>query len=319
MPVYNRNGFLVDSIKSVINQTYSNWELIVIDDCSTDKGLDYIRNFKDDRIRILENEANCGPSYCRNKGIRLSKGKYIAIQDSDDIALPQRLELTIKFLETNPEIDLISGGVRLMPSNQIHSLPGSMPLKNILLFTNPIFHSSISFRKESILSKNIQYDEMIDFGEDYQFYWSLLKAGGQFASLSTIICEYHQHAGQISKKSESFTLEQFFSERFLPYLKSDHTSEDFKWLDLFLRNQIYFTQDKVHLALNFFDEILLSEKIKEDFEMDEIKKVISIYFLKMLKQMMKRKKWQLAFKLFLKIPDLRFAYLAGLNREKFII
>lgn len=99
MPSYNTAQFIVDSIKSVQAQTYTNWELIIIDDCSTDNSLEVIRSFKDERIVLLQNEVNSGAAKSRNYGLREAKGKWVAFLDSDDIWVPEKLEKQIRFMK----------------------------------------------------------------------------------------------------------------------------------------------------------------------------------------------------------------------------
>lgn len=102
MPSYNTGRFIYDSIKSVQNQTYSSWELIIVDDCSTDNTYEVVAQFlADKRIRYLRNDINSGAAVSRNKALREAKGKWIAFLDSDDLWVPDKLEKQIKFMEDN--------------------------------------------------------------------------------------------------------------------------------------------------------------------------------------------------------------------------
>lgn len=101
MPNYNSAEYVAETIKSVINQTYQNWELLFVDDCSTDNSLEIVRSFNDDRIRILKNEINGGAAISRNYALREAKGKWIAFLDSDDLWAPTKLEEQIAFMVEN--------------------------------------------------------------------------------------------------------------------------------------------------------------------------------------------------------------------------
>jgi len=101
MPSYNTGCYIEESIESVISQTYQNWELIIVDDCSTDNTDDIVRKFKDDRIRYLKNSKNSGAAISRNYALREAKGKWIAFLDSDDIWLPEKLEKQLTFMKNN--------------------------------------------------------------------------------------------------------------------------------------------------------------------------------------------------------------------------
>lgn len=101
MPAFNAEEYISNSIKSVLHQTYPNWELIIVDDCSLDKTLEIISDFRDERIIILENEKNSGAAISRNRALREAKGKWIAFLDSDDIWHPQKLEHQLDFMIKN--------------------------------------------------------------------------------------------------------------------------------------------------------------------------------------------------------------------------
>lgn len=102
MPSYNTGGFIAESIISVLKQTYKNWELIIVDDCSSDNTDEVVGRFlKDDRIRYLKNEKNRGAAISRNRALREAKGKWIAFLDSDDLWLPEKLVKQIDFMEKN--------------------------------------------------------------------------------------------------------------------------------------------------------------------------------------------------------------------------
>lgn len=110
MPVFNGGKFIRESIESVLSQTFTDFELIIVDDGSTDNTIDIIRSFEDKRIRLLLNESNRGIGYTRNKALENSKGKYVAVLDSDDIAYPTRLEKQVHFLENNSDYAAIGSG-----------------------------------------------------------------------------------------------------------------------------------------------------------------------------------------------------------------
>ena len=109
MPVYNAEKYIRKSIESILYQTFEDFELVLIDDCGNDKSMEIARQFSDERIRIIENADNIGISSSRNRGIKESHGKYIALMDDDDIASEERLKHTYEFLEKNSEFDAVGG------------------------------------------------------------------------------------------------------------------------------------------------------------------------------------------------------------------
>lgn len=101
MPTYNCSRFIAESIRSVLSQTYTNWELLIVDDCSTDNTAEIVNAFTDQRIRYMQNEKNEGAALTRNKALRAAKGHYIAFLDADDLWAPEKLEKQIAFMELN--------------------------------------------------------------------------------------------------------------------------------------------------------------------------------------------------------------------------
>lgn len=101
MPSFNTEQYIADTIRSVLAQTYQNWELIIVDDCSTDRIDEVVAGFRDKRIHYLKNDTNSGAAVSRNRALREAKGKWIAFLDSDDLWMPQKLEKQIRFMEEN--------------------------------------------------------------------------------------------------------------------------------------------------------------------------------------------------------------------------
>ena len=99
MPAYNAELYIEEAVRSVLNQSYTELEVIVVDDCSTDRTVDRLKNIKSDRLKVYHNENNAGIAYTTNRCIKFAKGRYFALLDDDDIAEPERLELQVDYLE----------------------------------------------------------------------------------------------------------------------------------------------------------------------------------------------------------------------------
>jgi len=151
LPVYNGATYLDESIKSILNQTFTDFELIIVNDGSKDNSLEILRGFQDSRIQIID-QKNMGLAATLNKSISLAKGKYIARQDQDDISFPQRLEKQVAFLEKNEMVGMIGCHADIIGLNGkkigLHKHPSEdYQLKFFLLHNNPFVHSSVMFRK----------------------------------------------------------------------------------------------------------------------------------------------------------------------------
>lgn len=119
LPTFNNERTIADSIRSILNQTFSDFELIIINDFSNDKTKEIIFSFNDPRIIYLENERNLGGAESRNKGLEKAKGDFIAMMDGDDIAIHERLEIQLNYLKNNPNIDLVASNIIYFTDNKV--------------------------------------------------------------------------------------------------------------------------------------------------------------------------------------------------------
>ena len=119
LPTYNNERTIFDSIQSILNQSYQNFELIIVNDCSKDNTKKVIKSFDDSRIVYLENDRNIGRPQSRNKGLEKAKGNFIATMDGDDIAVPERLEIQLNYLTNNPNIDLVASNIIYFTKNKV--------------------------------------------------------------------------------------------------------------------------------------------------------------------------------------------------------
>ena len=168
MAVYNTNEEqLREAIESILNQTYKNFEFLVINDGSTNNVEEVIKSYTDERIRYFYQE-NKGVAAARNVGFREAKGEYIAVMDSDDISLQTRFEKQLKFLEENPEYSIVGSWIEIFPHKKIEKrMEYPKFLDNI---TTCFFNATVMFRKYDFDRLNIRYDENIHTAEDYDLY-----------------------------------------------------------------------------------------------------------------------------------------------------
>lgn len=209
---YNAGKYLSESINSILAQTFNNFELIIVNDASTDDTLNIASQYaiSDSRIKIINNSVNIGQTKSRNMALIQACGDYIAILDADDIAVSDRLEKQVNFLESRPDIFLVGGGVEeFSEKNSIRKSPyritNSWLLGLRLGKKNCIYHPSIMFRNEGFL-----YREKFRYAEDYDFYLCLLSAGKKLANIKDIIVKYRISETQI--KSTKSEIEKYYAE-----------------------------------------------------------------------------------------------------------
>ncbi len=199
--------YLRDAIESVLNQSYDNFEFIIIDDCSTDNSLQIIKSYNDKRIVILENECNLGITKSLNRGFALAKGEFIARMDADDICLTTRFERQVGFLKSHTNVIVCGTGVELFGDGaDIHkkklvckSIPEKEEFQVRLLFGNHIniIHPTAMFRHEMLLSNKIRYDENYIYAQDYRM-WVSCSRIGECANLPDVLFRYRIHKKAVS-------------------------------------------------------------------------------------------------------------------------
>ena len=203
MPVYNDEKFVAEAIESILNQTFDSFEFIIINDYSTDHTPEILASFHDPRIRIYENTSNLGLTKSLNIGLALSKGKYIARMDSDDISHPDRFAHQVDFLEDNPKIGVLGTDYEMITPDGTHTgriigHRSDWELVHWLLnFDNPISHPTVLLR--TILVKQIKgYNEEFQYSQDYDL-WGRLSKITYLANLrETLLYHRSGHVNQIS-------------------------------------------------------------------------------------------------------------------------
>lgn len=201
LPVYNAELYIATAIRSVLDQTFGDFELLIYDDGSTDNSLKEIQQFDDPRIRIFTSATNGNYVKNLNTGIDTAAGKYIIRMDADDICIPTRFEKQYAFVEKNPEVGVCGSSAYLFGDIKpyVWQLPATdAAIKSMILFRIPFIHPSVIIRKQVLDEHQIRYRQELLPAEDYAF-WCSLAGKTAFANLPEVLLHYRQHAGQVSK------------------------------------------------------------------------------------------------------------------------
>lgn len=196
MPARNCDEFVGETIASVLAQQYRRFELIVIDDASTDRTLQVVRSFVDPRIRILENETNLGVARSLLKGIGAASGELIARMDADDVCLRSRLRRQVRYMKSNPHVGIVGGSAILIgqfPPRVKLVRRRDRHIKAEMLFRSPMIHPSVLFRKSAI---PFWYDPSVGSAEDYALWVRLSGRGVVFANLALPVIRYRMHSSR---------------------------------------------------------------------------------------------------------------------------
>lgn len=178
MPVFNQAKYLESAIQSILDQTYSNFELLILDDGSNDKSREIIKSFKDKRIKFYSHKQNMGLSKSLNFLINKARGNYIARMDGDDISMPNRLKIQLEFLDRNKKVAIVGSWAKIINDNgqiigEIKKPSQHFDIRKTILSDNPFIHSSVMFRKEIILALGA-YDQRLIYSQDYDLWLRLV-------------------------------------------------------------------------------------------------------------------------------------------------
>ena len=204
MPVYKTAPYLSEAMDSMLCQTFKDFELIVLDDYSPDNAEEILDSYDDPRIVRYKGEKNAGLSNVLNVGIGMARGKYIARMDSDDISLPQRLQVQVDYLEKHPDVDLVSVGMRLFGAKEGTWVRELNPekVKIEAMFHSPVLHASSVWRKEAFEKQGLRFRQEMVPAEDYDLWTRAMLKGLKLVNLPEVLYEYRIHEAQATVQTD---------------------------------------------------------------------------------------------------------------------
>lgn len=209
IPTFNRAHFLGQALDSVLAQTYPDFEIIVVDDGSTDHTAVVAASFQDDRVVYVQ-QQNAGRSAARNQGLALARGEFIAFLDDDDLYLPGKLAVQVHYLENHEEIGLVGGDSEIISASgaPISLKVGGTEQRRLTLpaslYACPLLPSSILLRSSWLGAVDHWFDESMDRAEDTDFWIRLLVAGCGMTWTPDIVCKYRRHDGNSQQDGERY-------------------------------------------------------------------------------------------------------------------
>lgn len=203
LPCYNGELYIEEAVRSMMNQTYSNLEILIIDDFSSDNSNAILTRLaaEDNRIRLVRNEKNLKLIKTLNKGLDLANGIYIARMDADDISLPERIEKQMNFMLSNPEVDLCGTNYIMIDGEGIEMGASDYPLTNSemklnILFSSPLAHPTVIFKRDFIRDIGKYREDFLN-AEDYEL-WIRVAINGVMANIEDKLLLYRWHGNNIS-------------------------------------------------------------------------------------------------------------------------
>ncbi len=204
MSVYNSDAYLREAMLSILNQTFTNFELIIFNDASTDQSKNIIESFNDTRIVLINNKSNLGLTKNLNRGISIAKGEFIARMDADDLSHLERFSKQLEFLKKNSNVSICGTQINVLGKmNQISNYPlNHNEIKIALLSTNPLAHPTVMWRKMDFYENGFKYDEEYTTSQDYEL-WSRVLYKLKAANINESLLQYRIHDKQVSIKQSN--------------------------------------------------------------------------------------------------------------------
>jgi len=200
MPVYNCVRYVQEAVDSILEQTFTDFEFLIIDDASTDGTLAILKQYTDPRIKLIEKPQNSGYTNSLNYGLSIAKGKYIARMDGDDVSTPDRLQIQYTYMELHEKIVVCGTAIQILGTDNIYIGPENYEdIKISLLKENCLAHPSVMIRLSVLKERLISYDVTAEPAEDYRL-WVRLCKYGELYNYPKVMLHYRLHNSQVSQQ-----------------------------------------------------------------------------------------------------------------------
>lgn len=261
LPVFNAAPYLGEAVRSVLGQSFADFELLAIDDGSTDESLDILRSFDDPRIRIERNDVNLGLIATLNKGLDLARGEYVARMDADDVAMPRRLETQVELLDGDAGLGACGMFIKTFGFGRPKVLRYPVSNEQVqchLLGYTPMAHPSVMFRKQLLDQHDLRYDRNFPHAEDYDL---LERASHYFrlANIPEVGLRYRLHATQVSRVHSDIlqdSVARIRSRRMKLFLQEEYSEAVPGMLELFFNTGRNVTLDDASAVRSWIDILM---------------------------------------------------------------
>lgn len=260
MAVFNGERYIQPTIESILNQIFADFEFVIINDASTDSTAEIIKSYKDARIILFNNATNIGQTKSLNIGLQLARGKYVARTDAGDVSLPMRLERQVTYIQSNPEVTVVStSAFRYTDSwkviDVVHMPNSKLAMIQRIFFASPIIHISVLMNRETILHLG-GYDENYHIAADYELWSRLLIKNYLIENIREVLVGY-----MVSQ--ESFSMKNIKGKSFIETSKIIQTNVE-KFTDIsisFEQASNIYKMFKLNMNGLSLDEIIDTEKL----------------------------------------------------------
>ena len=283
MPVYNGREYLYEAIESILKQSFTDFEFIIINDCSTDNSLEIIQSFSDQRIKLINNTNNLGQGNTLNKGFDLSQGEYIARMDQDDISLPDRLKEQISFMEKNKHIGISGTWAKIIGKKEGPIIKhGSNPKRNkaTLLFHTCLVHPSIIIRKNVFENNQFKFNQDYAPNDDYEL-WTRISKNVNISNIKKVLFFYrvHESSASIKKAKQKKENKNKIWEAQLKNIGLHASSEGMEIHNKYSKPEKYSINEFINKKEKYLKKILKANQSTNYYNQKALKHVVSKHWI----------------------------------------
>lgn len=281
MPVYNGEKYLREAIDSILNQTFTDFEFVIINDASKDTTEEIIKSYNDDRIVYLKNEQNLGVAGTLNKGLDIAKGEYIARIDADDIALPERFKKQVEHMDKHDNIGVLGSDIIIfgegLEDKKYSFCHKKEEAKAGLFFKSSIAHPTVMIRSSILKDYSLKYTEKYNGFEDFALWWDIAKYS-DIEVLPEFLVKYRQHSSQVTKKHKAYykgPYRDFFDQRISVFgLDRKKSTEDllYRFCTSAFEN---FSEEELNELVDYFGEIMAKNAELKIFDQKAFKENVT--------------------------------------------
>lgn len=273
IPTYNGAKYITRAVYGILNQTFTDFELLIIDDGSTDNTLEVLSVIKDSRIRVYQNDQNRGVAYTRNRGIELARGDFLAVNDVDDYSYPQRLEMQIKFLLSHPSYWAVGASAKRIKQDRRHNIweyPKNDEEIRCRLFWGASFvNSTALFNLLRLKQNGLCYSLEFEVAEDYDLFEKISRIG-KLANIDEILIEYQVRNDGLTLSKDKLMKKSAFSIclRQIEHLDVQLTEVE---EELFFKLYTYtfdFSESEVYTLISLSEELTYANSAKKYYKED---------------------------------------------------
>jgi glycosyltransferase involved in cell wall biosynthesis len=279
MPVYNAEKHLKEAIDSILSQSYTHFEFLIINDGSTDSSEGIIQSYADERIRLIVNAGNKGLIYSLNHGISQCRGKYIVRMDADDISLPQRIEEQVTFMEQHADVGVCGCNYTQFTTSSETSYKAASNHDEILsymIFNSSVVHPSLILRRSVLLTLDPVFSVGYQHSEDYEL-WSKLIAINKFSAVNKWLFRYRIHESQVTKthNTQQLVSANKVRKELLDKLDFSYTEKELGLLSQMAAHQLFDHKKEIELLELFFEKLIAQNELSKKIDPVVFKQVMA--------------------------------------------